>query len=233
MPRHPLAAGALAVVASAGAAHAGLMLTFADPTAVSEFVYTAGGAKSDGSIVYQPLKSPPVLLRIDGSDHGMPIINRSVTVFLQLSVGTATKILPGFGYAPTTGSLQFIDNMTSQIIISGAVNNGRLIWSGSTGAELGNSDEGSLFWTQGAFLTTYFMGSGLSLNGLGGFSFALDDILPSGRSGSPVLTINQFGYVESFVSDAAFVASAHVAPSPGPLVLGALGLTLAARRRRA
>jgi len=208
------------------------MMTFRDPSAIKEFQYTEGSGMGPGSITYVALVNKPVHLIIDGTDHGLPEIDRTVDVVLTLTVGTATELAPGFGHASTDGMLSFVDKMTGQTIISGAIDGGRLIWSGTTGVELANTTENSLVWTAGAFLLGYldFATTGLAIDGTGDFAFSLSAINPDGP-GFDGLDLNESGYVESFTANAAFVGNANIVPAPAPLALAA-AMGLAAFRRR-
>jgi len=223
---------AFAGLAVSTAASAAVSFTFQDPSNAREFDYTAGDAQSDGHISYNsPMGSSLLELTVDASDHGLAPITYMATLEIDLSVGQATDI--GIGaIADVSGTFQFIDMSrgVADLILSGVITDGQFFVIGTTGAQVSSSEENSLVLTAGPVLQSYLDMANLTLAEQMDSSFSLSSTrLASGSLGAP--GINQDGYIESFTSNAAYVGSANVIPSP-PAALSLAAMSLIAHRRR-
>jgi len=240
-PRYRFASAAIAAGLMAPvSALAVVNFTFDDPSGAREFQYTEGDGQNPGQISYASPQSGDVLqLTIDASDHGLEPITLDATLEIDLAVGVASDL--GFGASSgITGVFQFYEmtggdlrGESSNLILEGVVTDGVFLVIGSTGAQVSSSSSGSLTLGAGPVLQSYLDMAGLFLSGEMDSSFSLSSIrLPDGTTATP--RMNQFGYVESFNSNAAYVGSAEVVPSPtAGLLLAALAFSPLTRRRRA
>ena len=221
------------------AANAAVSFTFQDPSSALEFVYTEGDDMNVGRISYNsPMDGSVLQLTVDASEHGLAPISFDAILDIDLAVSTATDL--GFGaIANVTGTFRFYDASADAVrgvlplILEGVVTNGSFFVIGTTGAQVSSSTENSLVLNAGSALQDYLDMGGLSLAEQMDSSFSLSGItLAGGGGGAP--TINQFGYMESFASNAAYVGNAEIVPSPPVgLTLAALAIATPRRRRRA
>jgi|GEM_PF-3533592 len=221
------------------AAHAGVSFTFQDPSSAMEFLYTEGDAVNWGRISYNsPMGGSVLQLTVDASDNGLAPIVFDAILDIDLDVSTAMDL--GFGaIANVTGTFRFFDASggalrgVQPLILEGVVTNGSFFVIGTTGAQVSSSTDNSLSLNAGPALQDYLDTGGLSLTEQMDSSFSLSGIsLTGGGAGAP--GINEFGYLESFTSNAAYVGNADIIPSPpAALALTTLALTATRRRRRA
>ena len=226
---------AFAGLAVSTAASAAVTFTFQDPSNAREFEYSAGDDQSDGQISYNsPMESSLLELTVDASDHGLAPITYQATLEIDLSVGQATDIGVG-AIADVSGTFQFLDMSRGvpSLILSGVITDGQFFVIGTTGAQVSSSDENSLVLSAGPVLQDYLDMAGLTLAEQMDSSFSLSSTrLDGGMLGSP--GINEYGYIESFTSNAAYVGSANVVPSPpAAMTLAAFAIAAPRRRRRA
>jgi len=218
------------------AASASVSFTFQDPSSAMEFEYVEGDEKTDGHIGYNsPGPLSPLQLTIDASDHGLEPIVFDAFLEIDLDVSTATDL--GFGaIADVSGTFRFYDITGGELrgdfpmILEGVITEGSFFVIGTTGAQVSSSTENSLVLNAGPSLQDYLDLGNLSLAEQMDSSFSISGIsLTGGGFGAP--GINQFGYLESFTSNAAYVGNAGIVPSP-PAALTLTALTCVSARRR-
>lgn len=217
-------AGLLAAsTASAGIITAPVYFTYDDPAGQPlELTYTAGGGGNDGSISFS---SPnPIDLVVDASAGGWGVTTYSVSLTLDLTVGTAS----GFGgvfFAPISGTFAFNDGVDD--ILTGVIDDGAFLTFGTTSSLQANSGNGTLSMSAAGALLAQFGPNFNQLQPMFNVSWALSDI-----SGVP--SLNNDGYLTSFNANTAFVGSAEVRPIPSPgsaALLAIAGLVSVPRRR--
>lgn len=237
MPKRSTIALLSLFAASAGliaapAASASVTFTFEDPSGAREFQYDEGDIQNPCTIGYDSPQSGGVLrLTVDASEHGLAPVTFDAILEIDLTVGSATDL--GFGsIAGVSGVFRFLEigRGLPNLIFEGVITNGAFVVIGSTGAQVSSSDEGSLTLTAGPALQEYLDLGGLTIAGQMDSAFSLSSIrLAGGIEGVP--GINEFGYIESFNANTAYVGSAGIIPSP-PAAITLAALAFITRRQR-
>jgi hypothetical protein len=238
MPKRSTIALMSLFAASAGllaapAVSASVTFTFEDPSGAREFRYNEGDIQTPCTIGYDSPQSCGVLrLTVDASEHGLAPVTFDAILEIDLIVGSATDL--GFGsVAGVSGVFRFLEigRGLPNLIFEGVITDGAFVVIGSTGAQVSSSDENSLTLTAGPALQGYLDLAGLTLAGQMDAAFSLSSIrLAGGIEGVP--GINEHGFIESFSSNAAYVGSAGVVPSPPAAITLATLVLLTPRRRR-
>jgi hypothetical protein len=217
--------------------NASVTFTFQDPSSEMEFQYVEGDDKADGGIQYAtPFGDDVLKLTIDASEHGLAPVVFDAFLEISLVVGQATDL--GFGtIASVNGFFRFIEAQPDELlgdaslILEGNIVDGSFFVVGTTGAQVSSSADNSLVLEAGPVLQEYLDIGSLSLAEQMDSSFSLSGIdLTGGGDGAP--SINEFGYLESFDSNAAYVGTADIVPSPPAALLLTAFMAPASRRRR-
>ncbi len=213
---------ALATVASAGIDLGTVFFTYDDPNGPPrELMYTAGNANQQGHISY--FSATPFDLVVDASEPGWGVVTYAATISMDVTVGQATQMGNVF-FAPVSGG--FNVTVGGDTVLTGVLNNGAFLTFGTTGNLSANTATASVTMSVSGDLLAQFGGNQIQPDF--NVSWSLSDYLPSSPS------INQFGYLTSFMANTAFVGSANVVrvPTPGSAaLLGIAGLISLPRRR--
>lgn len=226
-----------ALLASAGAASASIVFSFADPGPGKDIFHFEGQAPPVATDVTQETQ-PGVIVSIeekifnfviDASDDGMGVHVVPAMLWMFVNVGPLIDPLAPVLTAPANGGFAIIDPQTQAPYLVGA-GDFFLTFSGTSGALFGSSKiRGSSFF--------YLAGSALKA------TLPLLDFLAPTFDGSFALAdasidnslVNSSGFLKTFVSNVSFVGSAQASfvPTPGVTALLTLGgVCLLAHRRR-
>jgi len=230
--------GVVGVSAVAAAANADVLFTFEDPGSGFELEYVSP-ALVEGAVQgeLRTLNAEPITVNLDVIDDGSGIgfgtvAFDNISFLMSLDVGAVLDTEPDSGVfeAPVLGgSFIFFDAAAEginpdAIILEASLTGGALLTMGSSGATITTSDQGGLVYTAGSLLLPVL--DGLGLTGPADAAFTLTDI-------SEPASVNEFGFLNDFLSNSAFTGTATLVPTPGALaVFGFAGAAALRRRRR-
>lgn len=217
--------GAVAGLAISAGAHAAVTFTFFDPATGPEIAHSSGNTEQPGAISWI---GQPVTLTVDGTDHGLGIVQFTANVTMELTVGAVLSEEGGIFIAPILdGFFSFDVDGSKELILTGTVGDtaGAVLALGTTGQIIAQGDgaPGGLFWTAGSALSAFLGGE--NLLPIFNANFTLTNITPG-------VSLNKDGFLTSFDANSAFTGDAGFIPSPGALALFSLAGLLAARRAR-
>ncbi len=216
--------GALAGLAIAAGAHAAVTFTFFDPATGPEISHSSGDSEQPGVVSWI---GQTVTLTIDGTAHGLGIVQFTANVTMELTVGAVLSEEGGIFIAPILdGFFSFDVDGSKELILTGTVGEtaGAVLALGTTGNIIaqGDGSPGGLIWTAGEALDLFL--GGQSLLPIFNANFTLTNF-------SPAVSLNEDGFLTSFTANSAFTGDAEI-PSPGALALFSLAGLIAARRSR-
>lgn len=225
MPRNAARTLALAVLAFAAPALAGITMSFADPAGGSQLSNVESGAGPGvGALSYD--QTAVLSFMIDGSSVGAGTVTfPDARMELQMQLGQAIT-LGLVTLAPVQGFFRIYDATTNQDIVIGTAAFGTYVQVINTGSLL--FSDPFFAYTAGPLLTG-FLPPGVTLTNPSDGNFTLTNIAADG-GGSDVT--HPDGTFRTFTADSSFSGSSGTIPAPGSLALLGLGGLLAARRRR-
>ncbi len=227
-----LSVAALAPVALAAIATAGLAFSFADPTPGKQLHNLQANQAGAGTGVMTYDTSAALSFLVDGSGEANPFtatwLNARMEMSMTVFTGTTSA---GVFNAPVTGFFRIYDASTGDTILRGDATGGAFLRFAGTSTILLSSDAGFAYTFGTALMNV------LTFTGNGGSSpfdpqegsFSLTDAIA--LDGGDL--IGPGGVVKSFDANASYSGNTETIPAPGALaLLGAAGL-VGARRRRA
>jgi uncharacterized protein (TIGR03382 family) len=226
MRRIAQAAG-IATLAFAGAAHAGIFMSFADPIPGRQMRNAADAvAAGVGRLTYDQTAVFDFL--VDGTDLGFGAVTLvNARMEMNMALGAAVTI-GSVTTAPVHGffTIYVVDqDDVRRDVITGTARDGAYVRVGNTNSLLFSDPD-------------FHYSAGPVLEGLAGAPlvfgdptegvFTLTSIAPVGGGSF----LNADGSFKTFDANASFTGNTEVIPAPGAIVLAGLGTLVLARRRR-
>lgn len=222
-----------AAAALPAAALGGVTFTFDDPGSGSEFTYLGPTPNNQVGLVGFRNDIPVDLeVRDDAAlPTDAPLASFSAFFQVQWTVGAifteATDLVQS---ATLSGTFQWVDAVTNQVILSGEFAEAAIVSFGIAGSVVTSSDivGGQLAYTAGAPL----IDAGVStLVNPQDAVWTLTNIVSVGAGAPPIVEIEGNRFFNTFVANAAFTGSAEI-PTPGAVAIAAVAGVAGLRRRR-
>jgi hypothetical protein len=223
----------LLVASIAGAAHADLSFSFADPINGRQVTYTANNIAGPGTGQLTYDKSAVLRFLVDGSSEPNSFSALFTNARMEMNL-----ILGGNFVAPLRGFFRIYDANNENVdILRADASGGSFVRFSGTNSFL-FSDLDGLGYTLGSPLQALLLpgrtiASPDLVNGVAAQegSFSLTDILTGGQP--PAALVNGQGIFANFQANASFSGNVKLVPTPGAAALMGLGGLVAMRRRRA
>jgi uncharacterized protein (TIGR03382 family) len=218
----------IASLALAGAAQAGVFMSFADPIPGRQMHNEANAIEAGvGRLTYD--QSASFDFFVDGSDVGFgPVTFAGAHMEMNMALGV-TAVTGSVTVAPVRGffSIYILDDSNQrQEIVRGLASDGAYVRVGNTNSLLFSSPD--FQYVAGPALQA-LMPVGTVLGDPTEGVFTLTAIAPVGGG---TAFLNPDGSFKSFDANASFTGNAEVVPTPGALALAGLGGLCLLRRRR-
>lgn len=230
----------LLVASIAGAAHADLSFSFADPINGRQVTHTANNIAGPGTGQLTYDKSAVLRFLVDGSSepNSFSALFTNARMEMNLILGQATPIGGGNFVAPLRGFFRIYDANNENVdILRADASGGSFVRFSGTNSFL-FSDLDGLGYTLGSPLQALLLpgrtiASPDLVSGVAAQegSFSLTDILTGGQP--PAALVNGQGIFANFQANASFSGNVKLVPTPGAAALMGLGGLVAMRRRRA
>ncbi|MCE7974742.1 MAG: hypothetical protein DYG92_10550 [Leptolyngbya sp. PLA1] len=219
---------AIATLACAGAANAGVYMSFADPIPGRQLRNTANAVEAGvGRMTYD--QSATFDFFIDGTDLGFgPVTITGAHMEMDMAIGAAA-VTGSATVAPVAGFFTIYiigEDEVRRDVIRGLAGDGAFVRVGNTNALLFSDPD---FEYQAGPVLEALNGGPVLFADPTEAVFTLTSIAPTGGGSF----LNGDGTFKSFDANASFTGNAEVVPAPGAIALAGLGGLCMLRRRRA
>ena len=225
---------ALATLALAAAANAGLAFSFSDPVPGKQLTNVQGNQFGAGTGLMTYDQFATLSLFVDGSGEASPFTHMFSNARMEMSMAVYTgSTTAGVFSAAVQGFFRIFDATSGLDIVRGDATAGAFLRVSGTSSLLLSSDSGFTY-TFGAELNSLLSSTGNGGQGPVDPQEAVFTITDATTSTGSTSIIGSGGVVKSFSANASYSGNVATAAVPAPGAFALIGLAgLVARRRRA